>query len=67
VPKWLLPWLVPVGLLVVVVAVAFSPLIGAVVVVAVGLACLPFVLREYQVTRAKRPRTERPDRPNWLR
>jgi Flp pilus assembly protein TadB len=73
-PKWLLPWLLPLGLLVVVIAVATSAL-GVALVVVAGLVGLPFVCRAYQTTRDSQagsgaPKPRRPDPPNnrsWLR
>jgi Flp pilus assembly protein TadB len=73
-PRWLLPWLVPVGLVVVVVAIAVSPLVGAALAVVVGLIALPFVYREYQANRpnqagggAKPPRADPPNNRSLLR
>jgi hypothetical protein len=58
-PRWLLPWLFPIGLVVVVVAVAASTLIGAVATALIGAAlalmigfvALPLIYRTYQANR----------------
>jgi hypothetical protein len=75
-PRWLLPWLVPVGLVVVVIGVAASTLIGAVpaaligaaLALAVGLVGVPFIYRAYQDNRAGRgdggSKPRRADPPN---
>jgi hypothetical protein len=67
VPTWLLPWLFPVGLLLLVIALAVSPIVGAVLAVAGGLVGLPFVYRAYQANRPGRTgdaRDRRADPPN---
>jgi hypothetical protein len=75
-PRWLLPWLFPVGLVVVVIAVASSTLIGAVpaaliggaLALVVGLVGVPFVYRAYQANRPNRAggsaKPRRADPPN---
>jgi hypothetical protein len=74
VPKWLLPWLFPLGLVVAVIAIAVSPVIGAALAVAAGLVVLPFVFREYQSNRSGRggggrkpPRADPPNNRSLLR
>jgi hypothetical protein len=66
--RWLLPWFVPLGLVAVVVVIATSALVGAVLAVIAGLVSLPFVYRAYQDNRAGRddggPKPRRPDPPN---
>jgi hypothetical protein len=66
--------LLPVGLLIVVVAIAVSPLVGAGLAVVGGLIALPFVYREYQANRpnrtaagAKSPRADPPNNRSLLR
>jgi hypothetical protein len=81
-PRWLLPWLVPVGLLAVVVVIATSARLGAVAAVIVGAALalvvglvgLPLVYRAYQANRpnragggAKPPRRDPPNNRSLLR
>jgi hypothetical protein len=53
-PRWLLPWLFPVGLVVAVVAVAISPIVAVVLAVVGGLVGVPLVYRAYQANRPGR-------------
>jgi hypothetical protein len=69
VPKWLLPWLFPLGLLLVVVAIAASTILAVVLAVVAGLVGVPLVYRAYQANRPGRPdgdgaKPRRADPPN---
>jgi len=66
-PKWVLPWLVPVGLLAAVIAVAVSVLVAVVLAVVGGLVGVPLVYRAYQANRPGQTgdaRDRRADPPN---
>ena len=66
-PRWLLPWLFPVGLLLVVVAIAPSTIVAVVLAVVAGLIGVPLVYRAYQANRPGRTgdaRDRRADPPN---
>jgi hypothetical protein len=74
VPKWLLPWLFPLGLLAVVVAIATSTILAVVLAVVAGLVGVPLVYRAYQAHRpghsggvAKPPRPDPPNNRSLLR
>jgi hypothetical protein len=74
VPKWLLPWLVPLGLLAVVVAIATSTILVVVLAVIAGLVGVPLVYRAYQAHRpgearggTKPPRADPPNNRSLLR
>jgi cellobiose-specific phosphotransferase system component IIC len=64
----LLPWLVPVALVVVLIAGTISVLLAVALAVVVGVVCLPFVYRAYQDNRANQvgggPKPPRRDPPN---
>jgi hypothetical protein len=73
-PKWLLPWLFPLGLLLVVVAIAASTILAVVLAVVAGLVGVPLVYRAYQAHRpghpdggAKRRRADPPNNRSLLR
>jgi hypothetical protein len=81
-PRWLLPWLVPLGLVAVVVVIATSARVGAVAAVVVGavlalvagLVGLPIMYKTYQANRpsqaggaAKPPRKDPPNNRSLLR
>jgi purine-cytosine permease-like protein len=81
-PRWLLPWLVPVGLVAVVVVIATSARVGAVAAVVVGAALalvaglvgMPIMYKTYQANRpsqggraAKPPRKDPPNNRSLLR
>jgi hypothetical protein len=67
-PKWLLPWLFPLGLLLVVVAIAASTILAVVMAVVGGLVGVPLVYRAYQANRPGDPdgraKPRRADPPN---
>ena len=66
-PKWLLPWLFPLGLIVAVIAVAVSPVVAIALAIVGGLIGVPFVYRAYQDNRPGRTgdaRDRRADPPN---
>jgi hypothetical protein len=74
VPKWLLPWLFPVGLLIAVIAVSVSPILAVGLAVVGGLVGVPFVYRAYQANRpgeagagTKPPRADPPNNRSLLR
>ena len=50
-PKWLLPWLFPFGLLVAVIVIATSTILAIVLAVVAGVIGVPFVYRAYQANR----------------
>ncbi len=81
-PKWLLPWLFPVGLLIAVIAVSVSAILAVGLAVAGGLVGVPLVYRAYQANRpggdggdggggggrrAKPPRADPPNNRSLLR
>jgi hypothetical protein len=71
-PRWLLPWLFPVGLLVAVIAIATSTILAIVLAVAGGLVGVPFAYRAYQANRpsgggGKPPRADPPNNRSLLR
>jgi hypothetical protein len=61
-PRWLLPWLFPLGLIVAVIAVAVSPIVAVVLAVVGGLVGVPLVYKAYQANRPGRTGDAR-DRP----
>jgi hypothetical protein len=73
VPKWLLPWLFPLGLLAVVVAIATSTILAVVLAVVAGLVGVPLVYHAYQANRpshsggAKPRRADPPNNRSLLR
>jgi hypothetical protein len=68
VPKWLIPWLFPLGLLLVVVAIAASTILAVGLAVVAGLVGVPLVYHAYQANRASHAGDEakprRADPPN---
>jgi hypothetical protein len=44
--KWVVPWLLPLGLLVTVATVSLGGVLGALILVVVGLGALPLVLEQ---------------------
>jgi hypothetical protein len=73
VPKWLFPWLFPLGLLLVVIAISISTILVVVLAGIVGLVGVPLVYRAYQANRpgdtggAKPPRADPPNNRSLLR
>jgi hypothetical protein len=66
-PRWLLPWLFPIGLIVVVVAIAISTIAAVVLAVVGGLVGVPLAYRAYQANRPGQTgdgRDRRADPPN---
>jgi hypothetical protein len=66
-PRWLLPWLFPLGLIVAVIAVAASPIVAVALAIVGGLIGVPFVYRAYQANRQAQTgdaRDRRADPPN---
>jgi hypothetical protein len=74
VPRWLIPWLFPLGLLAVVVAIASSTILAVALAVVAGLVGVPLVYRAYQANRlshsggeAKPRRADPPNNRSLLR
>jgi Flp pilus assembly protein protease CpaA len=71
-PRGLIPFLFPLGLLVVVVALALSTILAVVLAVVGGLVGVPFAYRAYQANRpgggdGKPPRADPPNNRSLLR
>jgi len=66
-PKWLIPWLFPLGLILVVIAIAASTILAVALAVVSGLVGVPLAYRAYQANRPGRTadaRDRRADPPN---
>jgi hypothetical protein len=66
-PRWLLPYLLPLGiLLTVVIAVVATQVIVILITVLLGLVVVPLAYREYRKTSDEERRAGRPGGSRWL-
>jgi uncharacterized membrane protein YdbT with pleckstrin-like domain len=66
-PRWLVPYLLPLGIIVaVVIAVLATPVIALVVTVVLVFVVAPLAYREYRKTSDEERRAGRPGGSRWL-